>query len=111
MGPHKKLGRACDLADVARLQLVLSSTVLTQEQIDALQEYLDSLDKGARERGLRYFEKAQVTEVEPYQRGIGFRAEVIGTKLYRVKLRFAEGDCDGACSCPVGFDCKHCCAA
>ena len=90
---------------------MLSFSELTQEQIDALQEYLDSLDKGARERGLRYFEKAQVTEVEPYKRGIGFRAEVMGTKLYRVKLRFAEGDWDGECSCPVGFDCKHCCAA
>jgi SNF2-related domain/Helicase conserved C-terminal domain len=90
---------------------VLSLTALTQEQIDALQEYLDSLDKGARQRGLRYFEKAQVTEVEPVKRGIGFRAEVMGSKLYRVKFRFAEGDWDGACSCPVGFDCKHCCAA
>ena len=90
---------------------MLSLTELTQEQIDALQEYLDSLDYGPRERGLRYFEKARVRGVEPYKRGIGFRAEVLGTKPYRVKLRFAAGDWDGECSCPVGFDCKHCCAA
>src|SRR5579862_7905131 len=90
---------------------MLSLTELTQDQIDALQEYLDSLDKGAQERGRRYLEKARVTEVEPYKRGIGFRADVMGTKLYRVKLRFAAGDWDGECSCTVGFDCKHCCAA
>jgi len=90
---------------------VLSLTALTQEQIDALQEYLDSLDNGARQRGLRYFEKAQVKEVEPFKRGTGFRAEVMGSKMYHVKFRFTEDDWDGACSCPVGFDCKHCCAA
>ncbi len=90
---------------------MLSSTVLTQEQIDALREYLDSLDRGARERGLRYFAKAKVAEIESYKRGVGFRANVVGTKLYRVKLRFSEGAWDGECSCPVGFDCKHCCAA
>ena len=48
--------------------------------------------------------------LEGYRRGVGFRAEVEGTILYWVRLRFAEGDWDGECSCPVGFDCKHCCA-
>ena len=90
---------------------VLSLTELTQQQIAALQEYVDSLGKGARERGLRYFEKAKVTEIEPYKRGTGFRAKVMGTNLYQAKLRLTEGEWDGVCSCPVGFDCKHCCAA
>jgi len=90
---------------------VLSLTELTQQQIAALQEYVDSLDRGAQERGLRYFQKSRVTEVEPYKRGIAFRAEVLGTKPYRAKLRFSEGAWDGECSCPVAFDCKHCCAA
>jgi len=85
-------------------------TSLTPEQLDALQQYLDSLDKGARHRGLRYFEEARVNWLEGYRRGVGFRAEVEGTILYWVRLRFAEGDWDGECSCPVGFDCKHCCA-
>jgi hypothetical protein len=90
---------------------VPSPSALTQEQIDALQQYLDSLDKGVRERGLRYFKRAQVTNVEQYKRGVGFRADVVGTSLYRVKLRFSAGAWEGECSCPVGFDCKHCCAA
>ena len=90
---------------------MLSPTALTHEQIDALEEYPNSLDKGARERGLRYFETGQVKKVEPYKRGVGFRADVAGTDLYRVKLRFSAGEWDGECSCPVTFDCKHCCAA
>ncbi|HSI15482.1 MAG TPA: SWIM zinc finger family protein, partial [Chthoniobacter sp.] len=85
-------------------------TGITQKQIDALQEYLDSLDKGARERGRQYFEQGRVTKVEQYQRGTGFRAEVFGTVPYHIKLRFAGGDWDGTCSCPMGFDCKHCAA-
>ncbi len=87
-----------------------SPTAFTQEQIDALQGYLDSLEKGTRERGLKYFEKGKVTNFQRYQRGIGFRADVLGTRFYRAKLRFTRGDWDGQCSCPVGFDCKHCCA-
>ena len=83
-------------------------TDLTQDQLDALQSYVDSLEKGARERGLRYFEQGRVIAVEPYKRGVGFRADVTGTSIYRVKLRFAQGDWDGECSCPLGFDCKHC---
>ena len=67
---------------------MLSLTELTQEQIDALQEYVDSLDRVVRQRGQRYFEKDQVTVVEPSKRGIGFRAEVMGGKLYHVKFRF-----------------------
>ncbi len=97
-------------ADLAR-PLFLSVAELTQAQLDALQPYLDSLDKGARQRGLVYFEKGQVKGVAPYKRGVGFRAMVLGTHLYEVKLRFTEGEWDGECTCPVSFDCKHCCAA
>jgi len=90
---------------------VLSPTAFTQPQIDALQEYLDSLDKATRDRGLQYFKKARVKKVEPYQRGVGFRADVVGAQLYRAKLRFSNGAWAGECSCPVFVDCKHCCAA
>ena len=86
-------------------------TALTEEQHETLEEYLSLLDKGARTRGLQYFEQGKVTGIEPYKRGTGFRADVMGTIPYRVKLRFVDGDWDGECSCPVGFDCKHCCAA
>ena len=90
---------------------MLSITALTQDQIDALEEYPDSLDERTRRRGLRHFEKAQVQEVEPFKRGIGFRAEVMDGKLYHVKFRFADDEWDGECSCPAAFDCQHCCAA
>ena len=83
----------------------------TEAQLAALEEYIDLLDKGARKRGLEYFERERVKDLEPYKRGVGIRAEVTGTLPYRVKLRFTDGEWDGECSCPVGFDCKHCCAA
>ena len=85
-------------------------TGFTQDQLDALQQYLDSLDPGARQRGLRYFEKDRVKGLDCYKRGVGVRAEVTGTrwKLYRVKLRCGAGEWSGECSCPVAFDCKHC---
>ncbi|MCE9611555.1 MAG: DEAD/DEAH box helicase [Chthoniobacter sp.] len=85
-------------------------TDLTAAQRDALRQYLDSLDERTRQRGLRYFEKDRVKNLENYKRGVGVRAEVTGTKLYRVKLRLAEGEWEGECSCPVMFDCKHCVA-
>ena len=86
-------------------------TALTQEQTDDLQDYLDSLDIETRDLGLRCFEKGQVTDVEPYKRGIGFRAEILGRTPYCVKLRFVNGEWDAECSCPRWLECKHCCAA
>jgi superfamily II DNA or RNA helicase len=86
-------------------------TELTQEQIDAFQNFLHSLDERTRARGQKYFEKGKVTNIEPYKRGVAFRAEVVGTKKYRVKLRYANDGWDGECTCPVYLDCKHCCAA
>lgn len=70
---------------------------------------MDSIDKTTRGRGQRYFVEGRVRSVTPAKRAIGILADVIGTKQYRVKLQFT-GDWDGMCSCPVGFDCKHCCA-
>jgi hypothetical protein len=89
---------------------VLSVTALTQEQIDILQDYVDCLDDGTRQRGVQYFVKGQVKEVEPFKRGIGFRAQVKGSNLYNVKFRFVEDDWEAECSCPILCDCKHCCA-
>lgn len=84
---------------------------LTTDQLDSLRQYPETLDKRTRQRGAGYFEKGWVTGLEPYKRGVGFRAEVAGAGSHRVKLRFSEGGWDGVCSCPLGFDCEHCCAA
>ncbi|MEO6786825.1 MAG: SWIM zinc finger family protein, partial [Chthoniobacteraceae bacterium] len=82
----------------------------SEEQRDAIQQYLDSIDEKTRERGLRYFAEARVNHLENDKRGVEVSADVAGTKRYRVKLHFVEGEWDGECSCPMGFDCKHCVA-
>jgi SNF2 domain-containing protein/helicase-like protein len=84
---------------------------LTENQLEAAQDYLDSLDNNTRRRGDKYFLEKRVGDLDPYKRGIGFRANVAGGQDYRVKLRFEDSKWDGECACPVGFDCKHCCAA
>ncbi|MEQ1854133.1 MAG: SWIM zinc finger family protein, partial [Chthoniobacteraceae bacterium] len=85
-------------------------THLSEEQRDALQRYLDSIDEQTGLRGLRYFKDAKVNHLENDGAGLELRAEVMGTKRYRVKLHFVEDEWDGECSCPMGFDCKHCVA-
>ncbi len=82
----------------------------TQDQLAALQLYLDSLDPGTRARGLTYFEKGKVQGMECYKRGIGVRADVAGSqyRMYRAKLRCIRGKWEGECACPMALDCKHC---
>jgi hypothetical protein len=89
---------------------VLSLTGITQEHIHALQEYLDSIDKRTRSRGLSYFEDGRVRALTRKKQEVAFHADVLGTKRYRTKLSFAHGEWDGSCTCPMAFDCKHCCA-
>ena len=85
-------------------------STFTQDQLAALQLYLDSLEPSTRARGLAYFEKGKVQGLECYKRGIGVRANVAGSqyRMYRVKLRCLHGEWEGECACPVALDCKHC---
>ncbi len=85
-------------------------SAFTQDQLAALQRYLDSLEPSTRARGLKYFEEGKVRDLECYKRGVGVRANVAGSqyRMYRVKLRWVGGEWDGECSCPMAFDCKHC---
>ncbi len=102
----------CGLGIGPRLRARFFRTVstFTTDQLATLQQYLDSLEPSTRQRGLKYFETGKVRGLECYKRGVGVRANVTGSyfQIYRVKLRFAGGDWDGECSCPVAFDCKHC---
>ena len=85
-------------------------SAFTQDQLAALQRYLDSLEPSTRARGLKYFEEGKVRDLECYKRGVGVRANVAGSqyRIYRVKLRWVGGEWDGECSCPMALDCKHC---
>ena len=48
-----------------------------------------------------------VFRLEPYKRGVGFRASVSGGALYRAKVLIENGVWSGTCTCPVRRDCKH----
>ena len=65
-------------------------TDLSEEQYNALQQYLDSINEVTGKRGLRYFGEARVSLLKNDKSGAGISAEVKGTKRYRVTLHFVE---------------------
>ena len=67
--------------------------------------------KPAFNRGLDYFKGGHVLEFK--QKGSQVTAEVEGSEIYLVRLKWTNNQLDGACNCPAseGFDfCKHCVA-
>lgn len=67
--------------------------------------------KPAYNRGMDYFTGGHVLELK--HKGNMITADVEGTEIYRVTLKWTPGQLDGACDCPAseGFDfCKHCVA-
>lgn len=62
-------------------------------------------------RGEAYFAEGAVRTLR--RQGHGVEARVVGTRTYRVRLWWADGELEYDCSCPVGRDgafCKHCVA-
>ena len=67
--------------------------------------------KPAFNRGIDYFKGGHVLELK--QKGSRITAEVEGSEIYLVTLKWTSSQLDGACDCPAseGFDfCKHCVA-
>jgi len=67
--------------------------------------------KPAFNRGMDYFKGGHVLELR--QKGSRITAEVEGSEIYLVTLKWTSSQLDGACDCPAseGFDfCKHCVA-
>lgn len=67
--------------------------------------------KPAFNRGMGYFKGGNVLELK--QKGSMITAEVEGSEIYLVTLKWTSCQLDGACDCPAseGFDfCKHCVA-
>jgi superfamily II DNA or RNA helicase len=81
--------------------------------LKAAQRYLRGLDPGARARGERYFQDGAVLELGCLEPGTQFTARVQGGDTYRVTLVHDPDEHRwwGDCTCPVGGDCKHACAA
>jgi uncharacterized Zn finger protein len=62
-------------------------------------------------RGIDYFKGGHVLELK--RNGSRITAEVEGSEIYQVTLKWTSSQLDGACDCPAseGFDfCKHCVA-
>jgi len=67
--------------------------------------------KAAFNRGMNYFKAGNVLSIK--QKANRISADVDGTEIYRVTLKWTHNQLDGACDCPAseGFDfCKHCVA-
>ncbi len=67
--------------------------------------------KAAFNRGMNYFKAGNVLSIK--QKANRISADVDGTEIYRVNLKWTHNLLDGACDCPAseGFDfCKHCVA-
>ena len=89
----------------------MSLVPLNAAQLQAAHVWLATLSKTTRQRGESLFRERCVFDLESYKRGVGLRAAVQGTYRYTSKLRYsAEEGWSGVCTCPVGSDCKHCCA-
>ncbi|MHC5349984.1 DEAD/DEAH box helicase [Metapseudomonas furukawaii] len=82
------------------------------DQLRELDWRLD-FDAGALSRGERYSREDRVRLLSLSDKGIETRCEGSGDHVYTQLIRLAPKGLGvvGRCSCPVGFNCKHCVAA
>ena len=70
-----------------------------------LSHELTRFSRNSRVRGEAYA-RGRVVALEADESGIS--AQVRGTDLYEVRWDWLDGAWEATCSCPVGWDCKHC---
>ena len=72
----------------------------------------DYFDAGTVQRGQDYARRGLVTSIEPLAEG-KFKSRVSNGRgeSYQQRITIGRGFVDGACSCPVGQNCKHVVAA
>src|SRR5688572_16751454 len=83
------------------------SRSLTSAEHEAARQYLAKQDPRTVQLGEAYFRRGSVLDLEAYRRGIGFRASVSGSQVYRTKVRMYGTEWESECSCPQFRDCKH----
>jgi superfamily II DNA or RNA helicase len=91
---------------ISRSRLPIVRAVRTPEALDALRDWLDSFDGGARQRGRNYYQTGAVGKVWSDADHL-VKAEVRGGDAYAVTLFHTRGAWASRCTCPVGIDCKH----
>jgi hypothetical protein len=86
----------------------VASTSFDSDLLESARVWIAGLPGSTREKAVGLQRRGAVRDIESYQRGVGFRAEVDGdTGLYDTKVRFLRGGWSGECTCPVGVACKH----
>lgn len=76
------------------------------------QLYLKACEAPTRQRGETYFRQGRVTNLSVKTPGKAYAADVQGSELYHVDLKYDEDTgWDGYCTCPMEHDCKHIYAA
>jgi len=71
---------------------------------------LECFDAWTFTKGERYFRNGAVESWEAKKNAINGKVKGSYLPYYKTKLRIESGRLVGSCSCPVGFDCKHCVA-
>jgi len=87
------------------------SSLISTDQLASAQQYLNALDVRSLLRGEKYWRQNRVLKLSRGEDENHIYATVRGTEPYQVSLYFSDGAWAGTCSCMIGADCKHCCAA
>jgi uncharacterized Zn finger protein len=89
---------------------ITMGSVLPDTAGEAAFQYLEEFDRQTYGRGDKYFLRGAVGEITRDDSTSEWTATVRGTQLYEVVLSLEQDEWFGDCTCPVGVDCKHCCA-
>ena len=87
------------------------SSLISPDQLSHAFVYLEALEKNSRLRGETYWHQGRVVKLIRGEDENHIYATVRGSELYQVSLYFEGEVWAGTCTCMVGDDCKHCCAA
>jgi hypothetical protein len=86
----------------------LISPSLDLNSAKAAHAWLQALPQPTRVKASALAARNAVQAIDPYKRGIGFRAQVQGeTGRYDTRIRYHRGFWEGSCTCPVALNCKH----
>lgn len=79
---------------------------MNEDRLASLRNEITSFSPTTRIRGQQYATAKRIAGLQVD--GSTIRAEVRGTDLYEVQWDWFEGAWEATCSCPIGWECKHC---
>jgi hypothetical protein len=88
------------------MRMSVSPAVDSPDAIQTLMAHFGELDPASRQRGHHYYRNSRVLKLTRSDDAT-LKAEVLGSRPYRVQLMRDENGWRNTCSCPLGGDCKH----